>query len=80
MLCVLLVLRAKGERYKYQDNATAKIISSIAKFVIVCLQARFGLFVGGPVGAGTPVAITDVGRPLHFDSAIRTYSFDKKKV
>ena len=48
---------------------------------MVCSQARFGLSVGGPVGAGTPVAITDVGRPLHFDSAIRTKSYlDKNKV
>ena len=76
MLCVLpvprvlRVLRSKGVLYKHQDNATAIYISSIAKFVIVCLRARFGLSVGGPVGAGTPVAITDVGRPLHFDSAI----------
>ena len=62
----------KGVLYKYQDNAIAKIISSMATFVIVCSQARFGLSVGKPVGAGTPVAITDVGRPLHFDSAIRT--------
>ena len=80
LLRLLLVLVAKGVLYKYQDNATAIYISSIAKFVIVCSQARFGLSVGGPVGAGTPVAITDVGRPLHFDSAIRTNSLIKTKL